>query len=298
MYEALRCVDEGIAPKTIDAALVAFGMPMGPVELVDTRGARYRRGRRQGPCRRRCGAAQGPGRPGRGRPAWQEERAGLLCAGRTGKVRKSPLRRPPCRQASPGASWRRCWPPAEVCVAKGVVGRCRSGRRGSYIRHRFCAFHGRAAQFCPWPAGRWLRLLQEYFMSDAPVQLPADKLPVLRVMPMPRDLNPAGDVFGGWIMSQVDIAGAAAGHQAGPQPRGHRGGEFLHLQATHLGGRCRQSSTPISSECWPQLDHGRRGRLRRTKSGKPNRRQGDRSRSSPMLRWSVPIASVRSESAA
>ena len=50
-------------------------------------------------------------------------------------------------------------------------------------------------------------------MSDAPVQLPADKLPVLRVMPMPRDLNPAGDVFGGWIMSQVDIAGAVPAHK-------------------------------------------------------------------------------------
>ena len=50
-------------------------------------------------------------------------------------------------------------------------------------------------------------------MSDAPVQLPADKLPVLRVMPMPRDLNPAGDVFGGWIMSQVDIAGAVPARQ-------------------------------------------------------------------------------------
>ena len=31
--------------------------------------------------------------------------------------------------------------------------------------------------------------------------------PVLRVMPMPADANPHGDVFGGWIMSQVDIAG-------------------------------------------------------------------------------------------
>ncbi|MBS0348552.1 MAG: enoyl-CoA hydratase/isomerase family protein [Proteobacteria bacterium] len=38
MYEALRCVEEGIAPETIDAALVAFGMPLGPIELVDTVG--------------------------------------------------------------------------------------------------------------------------------------------------------------------------------------------------------------------------------------------------------------------
>lgn len=32
--------------------------------------------------------------------------------------------------------------------------------------------------------------------------------PVLRVMPMPADVNAAGDVFGGWVMAQVDIAGA------------------------------------------------------------------------------------------
>ncbi len=36
----------------------------------------------------------------------------------------------------------------------------------------------------------------------------AQQQPALRVMTMPADLNPAGDVFGGWIMSMVDIAGA------------------------------------------------------------------------------------------
>ena len=38
MNEAMKCVDEGIAPETIDAALAAFGMPMGPIELADTVG--------------------------------------------------------------------------------------------------------------------------------------------------------------------------------------------------------------------------------------------------------------------
>jgi acyl-CoA thioesterase YciA len=32
--------------------------------------------------------------------------------------------------------------------------------------------------------------------------------PTLRVVPMPSDSNSNGDIFGGWIMSQVDIAGA------------------------------------------------------------------------------------------
>ena len=35
-----------------------------------------------------------------------------------------------------------------------------------------------------------------------------DKLPALRVMPMPADANQYGDIFGGWIMAQVDVAGA------------------------------------------------------------------------------------------
>jgi acyl-CoA thioesterase YciA len=38
--------------------------------------------------------------------------------------------------------------------------------------------------------------------------LPEGKMPQLRVMPMPADANVHGDVFGGWIMAQVDIAGS------------------------------------------------------------------------------------------
>ena len=38
--------------------------------------------------------------------------------------------------------------------------------------------------------------------------LPAGKEPTLRVVPMPADENQSGDIFGGWIMAQVDIAGS------------------------------------------------------------------------------------------
>lgn len=38
MLEAMRSVDEGLKPETVDAAMVAFGMPMGPLELADTVG--------------------------------------------------------------------------------------------------------------------------------------------------------------------------------------------------------------------------------------------------------------------
>jgi acyl-CoA thioesterase YciA len=38
--------------------------------------------------------------------------------------------------------------------------------------------------------------------------LPQDREPTLRVVPMPADSNSSGDIFGGWVMSQVDIAGS------------------------------------------------------------------------------------------
>jgi acyl-CoA thioesterase YciA len=38
--------------------------------------------------------------------------------------------------------------------------------------------------------------------------LPKDKDVTLRVVPMPANANQSGDIFGGWIMAQVDIAGS------------------------------------------------------------------------------------------
>lgn len=45
-------------------------------------------------------------------------------------------------------------------------------------------------------------------MSDTENSRLPEGMPTLRVMPMPADANVHGDVFGGWIMAQVDIAGA------------------------------------------------------------------------------------------
>jgi len=53
-------------------------------------------------------------------------------------------------------------------------------------------------------------------MTESPAQLPARE-PVLRVVPMPADVNQHGDIFGGWIMAQVDIAGGVV---AARQARG------------------------------------------------------------------------------
>ena len=40
------------------------------------------------------------------------------------------------------------------------------------------------------------------------VELPTDQELVLKVIPMPGDCNANGDIFGGWVMAHVDLAGA------------------------------------------------------------------------------------------
>ena len=44
-------------------------------------------------------------------------------------------------------------------------------------------------------------------------QLPEDIQPQIRVLAMPADTNSAGDIFGGWLMSHVDIAGSTLAHR-------------------------------------------------------------------------------------
>ncbi len=44
------------------------------------------------------------------------------------------------------------------------------------------------------------------------VALP-EGIPALRVVPMPSDTNANGDIFGGWIMSQVDLAGGVPAYR-------------------------------------------------------------------------------------
>ena len=45
-------------------------------------------------------------------------------------------------------------------------------------------------------------------MLTGPLSLPDGAELVMRVMPLPADSNANGDIFGGWIMAQVDLAGA------------------------------------------------------------------------------------------
>src|ERR1044071_4144464 len=91
------------------------------------------------------------------------------------------------------------------CAARHGHLRGTRGRRRRAAERRSCqgrrALHRRAR-------------LKDVRMSET---LPQGKQPALRVMPMPADANQNGDIFGGWIMAQVDIAG---GTVAGRLARG------------------------------------------------------------------------------
>jgi len=68
------------------------------------------------------------------------------------------------------------------------------------------------------------------------LKLPKGKIPALRVVPMPADANHNGDIFGGWIMAQVDVAG---GTVAGRVARGRVAtvsvNSFLFKQPVQIG---------------------------------------------------------------
>lgn len=50
------------------------------------------------------------------------------------------------------------------------------------------------------------------------MNLPNDKQPVLRVIPMPADTNANGTIFGGWVMAQVDLAGSVPAFERAKGP--------------------------------------------------------------------------------
>jgi len=73
-------------------------------------------------------------------------------------------------------------------------------------------------------------------LPEVAESLPAGKQPALRVMPMPADANQNGDIFGGWIMSQVDIAGGAlAGRVARGRVATVAVKEFVFKQPVQIG---------------------------------------------------------------
>ena len=43
--------------------------------------------------------------------------------------------------------------------------------------------------------------------------VPPDGAPAIRIIAMPADTNPSGDIFGGWLMSMMDMAGANVAYE-------------------------------------------------------------------------------------
>lgn len=63
-----------------------------------------------------------------------------------------------------------------------------------------------------------------------------DKEATVRVLAMPKDTNGLGDIFGGWLMSQVDVAGAVlAQRRAAGRVVTVAVNEFVFLQPVYVG---------------------------------------------------------------
>jgi acyl-CoA thioesterase YciA len=61
---------------------------------------------------------------------------------------------------------------------------------------------------------------------DAP-ELPPSLEPAIRTIAMPADTNPHGDIFGGWLLCQMDLAGATIATR-------HAGGRVVTIAITAM----------------------------------------------------------------
>lgn len=74
------------------------------------------------------------------------------------------------------------------------------------------------------------------FSSTAALQPPSDEELVLKVIPMPADSNANGDIFGGWVMAQVDLAGSVIpARYAGGRIATVAVNEFVFKQPVRVG---------------------------------------------------------------
>ncbi len=153
--QALRMVDEGVAPETLDAAVTAFGMPMGPIELADTVGldiclavGKELAGERAEPPRKLAElvAAGNLGKKtGRGFYVWQD-----------GKARKGAARR-----VTPELTEKLITPylrEAQAAVAEGIVASADLADAGLIFATGFAPFRGGPLNYLKSRAGNSLSL--------------------------------------------------------------------------------------------------------------------------------------------
>jgi len=97
---------------------------------------------------------------------------------------------------------------------------------------------------------------------------PPEKSPVIRTIAMPADTNPSGDIFGGWLMAQMDLA---AGNLAASTARGRSATVSVEairfLSPVHVGDevslyaeltRTGRTSMTIHVEAWRRSRDGDR----------------------------------------
>jgi len=106
--------------------------------------------------------------------------------------------------------------------------------------------------------------------DNAPVltSLPTDRELVLKVIPMPADCNANGDIFGGWVMAQVDLAGSVLPVRAvGGRIATVAVKEFIFKQPVRVGdllsfyariSRIGRTSISVEVECFAEraFSHG------------------------------------------
>lgn len=91
--------------------------------------------------------------------------------------------------------------------------------------------------------------------------------PILKVPAMPADVNSAGDIFGGWVLSQMDIAaGAVAAERAQGRVATVAIDAMTFIAPVKVGdvlcvygrvGKVGRTSMAIELEAWAHRDRGR-----------------------------------------
>ena len=140
--------------------------------------------------------------------------------------------------------------------------------------------------------------------NEAQTTLPTDQELVMKVIPMPADCNANGDIFGGWVMAQVDLAGAVLparlvqGRMATVAVN-----EFIFKQPVRVGDILsffskvtRIGRTSVTVRSTVSLPSACASSSIKPRAGIRSRHSGQMATGDPSRTWTAPIATRRSRS--
>ena len=260
----MRCVDEGIAPETVDEAALAFGMPVGPIELADTVGLDI------------CLAVGKMLGDGADAPKKLTE---LIAAGHLGKKTQRGFYDWTCGKAAKGAvgtvpaglADRLDSPVADRSAGRARRAdrdRCGPGRRRRHLRHRLRAVHGRPDAL---PGGPRFRFL------TPSVSIARDTFRISQYRRGARHGTPRGT---SWQLSRPasDRSGRNRGKnlaQVVSEGRARRDRpQHLRVGARRIRGKLREVRRPSRVYVHGQVDHLRRTRRAVARVRRLSARQG------------------------